>query len=366
MTFGSTRLEFPREYEPEFPDRCAICGRESPGASYLSRILYPVWFGMHALVIRRDRLQPRRIPACTGCVRAVLHSDGVFGWLFLAAIISTVFLSLFLLEPVVRVVVPSPWSLGFVAVPMLMGVAILSSLRWKPADVVVCGDTVEYLVYDPEYAREFDALNREHLLSAEEIRGKRARRWNLARAWGGRGRVRATYAATRIGIYREFLARFPARCVGCGVDAPGSRAAFQPRYSGWMWFHRAILPNLGARPRVPCCASCLSRIQRLRFVRGTWTAAFLGVFAVFVLEGLVREWIPRPWSMPFAALSWIALLGTAIFSAPPIEVTVRADHVEYAFGNPTFAREFSKLNRESVVSRDPSDPSDGPPASFRE
>ena len=152
----STDVNLPKKHKAKFPDRCVVCGAESPGSS-VRLITHSVgwwtvvtlFFGMPFSV---------KAPACSGC-----------GWMLqgkrLASLLITILLfwvSLQYLWPYLKDEVPlsvRKWvsvGLGLVCV----GPYFVYELFFPhPFNLTAHGDNVDYEFRDPEMAYEFAELN---------------------------------------------------------------------------------------------------------------------------------------------------------------------------------------------------------------
>lgn len=151
----SADVRLPRSQAPKFPDRCVVCGGDSPDTSItVSSRSVGWWTWFFWLPGWRFAVQA---PACGKCRARFLH-QWWSRWLLNVAI---VFSAVFLIAPWF-----SEWPRP-VRKWVALGVVLLAVSPWflwqlffpPPLDLTVYTDTVDYEFKDEEYAAEFAALN---------------------------------------------------------------------------------------------------------------------------------------------------------------------------------------------------------------
>jgi hypothetical protein len=152
----STDVNLPRDAEPLWPDRCVCCGRPAPGATARLWTLSIGWWSL--LPWHFGTLYSVRIPACPACGKR-LRMMRLVKWIFSWAI-------------AFAGVLIGMWLIGSYRGPMRKWLVILITLicmspffLWEiffpPAFDITCfSKTADFEFRDPDYADEFESLNR--------------------------------------------------------------------------------------------------------------------------------------------------------------------------------------------------------------
>ena len=152
----STDVNLPKSHPARFPDRCIVCGTDSPGSTM--RVLtnsigwwtWLFWFFGKPFCVR--------VPACNGCGRR-LHLVRIFAFLIMVAI---AYLSVKIFWPLVPADIPRAIrKLIFLGLFFLCAspILILQVFFPPPFDITAYKDSVDYEFRDEELAFEFAELN---------------------------------------------------------------------------------------------------------------------------------------------------------------------------------------------------------------
>jgi hypothetical protein len=156
--------------------------------------------------------------------------------------------------------------------------------------------------------------------------------------------------STDVNLPRNHKARFPDRCVVCGVRSPNASIEIKAgTFGGW-----DILSMLLTEPyyvEVPACTRCGRRLRFQRLL--DWIQMIVAVVvSIWLVMPLVDERFPH-----FAGKKWIAL-GVGILSIMPLviwrtcfpysfDMTAFANSVDYEFRDEAAAHEFAELNQDA-------------------
>jgi hypothetical protein len=151
----STDVRLPKSQTPKFPNKCVVCGQESPdGNVTVSTRAIGWWTWIHWLPGSKYSVQ---VPACSWCGQR-LRRQHWFRWLTVAAL---VFAAIFTIAPFFE---DLPRALRRWTVMGAVIVVLLPWFLWEtffppPIDLTAYSDSVDYEFRDPAYAEEFAALN---------------------------------------------------------------------------------------------------------------------------------------------------------------------------------------------------------------
>ncbi len=180
MSRPVTSIEISREHSPQFPDRCVCCNgkpREGPFRTRTRTVLTTL---SPALIFSATRPRVAVGPICDPC-----HHRWRRRWWLAAAIpllpgMATMAATMIAVYSLVTPVLPgvlASFTVTFCGIVFF--IATTSALEWcfrrlladlrgpqpQPLLVIVHVDTLEYSFAAPEFARDFEELNREHIVS---------------------------------------------------------------------------------------------------------------------------------------------------------------------------------------------------------
>ena len=153
----SVDVRLPRNHEPIFPDRCVVCDERSPSSQTTITTRSVGWwtvvfwaFGQATVV---------RAPACSQCGWR-LH----FGrWVDLVVLIATTLLAFFYVWPMLDDVVAPEFrriaQMG-TAIVCLIPAGLYRVFHAHAFDVTAYAKSIDYEFASPDYARDFEQLNR--------------------------------------------------------------------------------------------------------------------------------------------------------------------------------------------------------------
>ena len=152
----NTDVNLPKSYTPLFPDRCVICGKESPGDTY--RVTTRA-IGSGAAMTTAGPKFSVEAPACRGCRDQMRRRV----WRRIAE--NVVFL-LIGLGVGVRVISGSHTAFANVILFAICLLCLVPLVAWRtfhplPFDITAFSDTVDYEFRDRAYAEEFAELNQD-------------------------------------------------------------------------------------------------------------------------------------------------------------------------------------------------------------
>jgi hypothetical protein len=153
---ASTDVNLPKGCVPQFPDRCVVCGADSPGSTVrlvtgsIGWWTWLLWMFSSAVVVKA--------PACRPCGRSLhLHR-----WASIAVVAVVATLALVWVWPLVEGSVPRAvrkWAMMGVALGCVLPYIVFQAFFPPPFDVTAYSESIDYEFRDAELAREFAALN---------------------------------------------------------------------------------------------------------------------------------------------------------------------------------------------------------------
>jgi hypothetical protein len=153
--------------------------------------------------------------------------------------------------------------------------------------------------------------------------------------------------STDVTLPRDAVPRFPNRCIGCGLDAPGSTWRFARRTSSWWSFFVTWIGEQHVS-EVPCCPPCRARLRRQRIVRSwSFVIATIAVLAVVLpaLEGFDRA-LQKPIALGLLVVTLAPVFLYQVLYPPAFDTTVGRKYVDYEFKDAAAAVEFHALNED--------------------
>lgn len=152
----STDINLPRTYSPRFPDRCVVCGCQSPN-SHVRLITGSIgwwtwlfwWWGKPFIA---------KAPSCAGCAWK-LHG---LRFISLAVTIVITVAAFWLIWPHFKEAVPRgirKWAMMGLALVCLLPQIIFEVLFAKPFDITAYAESVDYEFTSKDYAVDFAMLN---------------------------------------------------------------------------------------------------------------------------------------------------------------------------------------------------------------
>ena len=157
--------------------------------------------------------------------------------------------------------------------------------------------------------------------------------------------------STDVKLRRDYVPKFPDRCIACSQDAPGHLLRVSTHTIGLMTL---VTLHWGSRfsAKVPVCRSCARAWRLQAWLRRvvTWTFAIVGVAVAFRVlssyRGVFRRWI----ATGIAVACCLPLILWQTFFSPLVDLTAFAETVDYEFRDRDYADEFAALNEEAVLS----------------
>jgi hypothetical protein len=162
--------------------------------------------------------------------------------------------------------------------------------------------------------------------------------------------------STDVSLPKSWKAIFPNRCVACGRGYPGGSIRVGTFTIGW-WTYLFWSYGRWFAVDVPACDGCRRRIVLQRWLRrviclglivvGVWIASsWLGP-----LRGLAKRWA----AMGIVLVGLIPWFAWEILFPRPIDLTARADTVDYEFRDADYANDFACMNMIVEVDLDEDD-----------
>jgi hypothetical protein len=159
-------------------------------------------------------------------------------------------------------------------------------------------------------------------------------------------------SATAVRLPRSQKARFPAACIGCGCENPGSGITIWTWSVSW-WAVITLLAVFWSkteRTRAPACRRCA---WALRFRRLGWWAVIAAAIAVSIF--LTKHWLPKAPKLVgrgvMLGIAVVLFLPAGIwesFHPPSFELTIEGDDVLYQFREFAYALRFAELNEAEI------------------
>ena len=141
-------------------------------------------------------------------------------------------------------------------------------------------------------------------------------------------------------------ARWPDRCVACGVSRPGETWSLSARATKWVGLFLWWLPGTKVTTQVPACRQCRTSMRTQRWARTlvVWlviaAAVWGGMWYLETYEGPFKKWIV----MALALVCVLPIVAWEVFFPPATNLTVDKDVVQYEFASAEYATEFAALN----------------------
>ena len=155
--------------------------------------------------------------------------------------------------------------------------------------------------------------------------------------------------STDVSLPREHVARYPERCVRCGMDNEGNYLRIWTHTLGW-WTYLFWAFGKGFTTSPPVCRDCVWRVRLQR--NGGFILIIINAVAVMffiwprlneIVIAELRKWV---------AMGLILLCSTPYFLwevifPPPIDITAYKDSVDYEFADARYAEDFADLNNDA-------------------
>ena len=157
-----------------------------------------------------------------------------------------------------------------------------------------------------------------------------------------------------VNLPKDHPARFPDRCVVCGIESPDSTMrVFTNAIGWWTWLFWIF-----GKPffiRLPACTGCSRWLHVRRFLDVVITIGII-VLAYGYLRPLVPRDLPRFVQkvilMGLLLLCFLPCFILNIFFPPPFDLTAFEKSVDYEFRDAELAQEFAELNQDAEWVKD--------------
>jgi hypothetical protein len=149
-----------------------------------------------------------------------------------------------------------------------------------------------------------------------------------------------------INLPRSHRARFPDRCVVCGLDEPGSTVRLFSTSIGW-WTWVFLVGGWPSVVDAPACRSCGWQYQFTRGLGFVVSAAVTWI-VLSLTWPLISNAVPRglrKWVVAAIVLLCLSpLIIYRIFRPKAFDITVYAKSIDYEFADQQYAIDFAVLN----------------------